>query len=164
MFDIDHFKHFNDTFGHEAGDTVLRVLGEFLQKRIRGEDVACRYGGEEFTLILPESSLDATRQRAQQLLQEVKCLDLQHRGNALSRITLSMGVAALPEHGLTAEDILRAADAALYRAKAAGRARVVVADKLLGLAEPQSHSEVLRTTTLPKDTLLLENRSAASLT
>jgi diguanylate cyclase (GGDEF)-like protein/PAS domain S-box-containing protein len=131
MFDIDHFKHFNDTFGHEAGDTVLRVLGDFLQKRIRGEDIACRYGGEEFTLILPEASLDATRQRAEQLLQEVKLLDLQHRGQALSSITLSMGVAAFPEHGLTAEEILRAADAALYRAKATGRARVVVADKLL---------------------------------
>jgi diguanylate cyclase (GGDEF)-like protein/PAS domain S-box-containing protein len=140
MFDIDHFKHFNDTFGHEAGDTVLRVLGDFLQKRLRGEDIACRYGGEEFTLVLPEASLDATRQRAEQLLQEVRCLDLQHRGESLSSITLSMGVAAFPEQGLTAEDILRAADAALYRAKAAGRARVVVADKLLGTPEPRPHS------------------------
>ena len=128
MFDIDHFKHFNDTFGHEAGDAVLRVLGDFLQKRMRGEDIACRYGGEEFTLVLPEASLDATRQRAEQLLQEVKHLDLQHRGQSLPSVTLSMGVAAFPEHGSAAEDILRAADAALYSAKASGRDRVVVAD------------------------------------
>ena len=127
MLDLDHFKHFNDTFGHEAGDTLLRELGSLLQNNIRGEDIACRYGGEEFTLILPEGSLEITQQRADFLREAVKRLEVQHRNQPLGRITVSMGVAIFPEHGRTGEALLQAADAALYRSKDAGRDRVTTA-------------------------------------
>ncbi|MWY86369.1 GGDEF domain-containing protein, partial [Francisella tularensis] len=113
MLDIDHFKRFNDTFGHEAGDTVLRELGLLLQQYVRQSDIACRYGGEEFTLILPEASLKIVRQRAEQLRQGAKQLQVQHRRQSLGAITLSLGVACFPEHGLSAETVIRDADAAL---------------------------------------------------
>lgn len=127
MLDIDHFKQVNDTHGHDVGDEVLRSLGRFLQARIRGEDIACRYGGEEFMLILPDAPLDVTRKRAEQLWKEVKELQIPLAGKKLEPPTVSFGVAVYPEHGETREAILRAADAALYRAKAEGRDRVVVA-------------------------------------
>jgi diguanylate cyclase (GGDEF)-like protein/PAS domain S-box-containing protein len=127
MIDLDHFKHFNDTFGHEAGDTLLRELGSLLQNNIRGEDIACRYGGEEFTLILPEGSMDVTRQRAEFLREAIKHIDVQHRGQPLGRITTSMGVAVFPEHGRTGKALLESADAALYRSKNDGRDRVTIA-------------------------------------
>ena len=127
MLDIDHFKRFNDTFGHEAGDTVLRELGLFLQEYVRQSDIACRYGGEEFMLILPEASLDIVQQRAEQLRQGAKQLQVQHRSQSLGAIALSLGVACYPEHGLTGETVIRAADAALYCAKAEGRDTVRVA-------------------------------------
>jgi diguanylate cyclase (GGDEF)-like protein len=130
MLDIDHFKDFNDTFGHAAGDALLHDLGSFLQARIRRGDIACRYGGEEFMLILPESSLDDTRQRAEQLREEIKHLSVQHDGQSLSAITVSLGVAAFSEHISTVEAILRAADLALYRAKSEGRDRVVVVQSI----------------------------------
>ena len=128
MIDIDHFKHFNDTNGHAAGDALLRELGEFLQRRIRGEDVACRYGGEEFILIMPEAFLEAAHQRAELLRQGAKGLRIRDAGQSLGGITLSLGVAIYPQHGRTIENILRAADSALYRAKQDGRDRVVVAE------------------------------------
>src|SRR5205807_663641 len=83
MLDLDHFKSFNDSLGHEAGDTVLRELGHFVQSRTRQEDIACRYGGEEFTLILPEASLEVTRQRAERLREDVKQLNVQYLGQIL---------------------------------------------------------------------------------
>ncbi|MCI0529788.1 MAG: diguanylate cyclase [Nitrospira sp.] len=126
MLDIDHFKRFNDAFGHDAGDHLLRNLGTFLQAHIRGEDIACRYGGEEFTLILPGASLDVTRQRAEQIRQGVKHLSIMYSGQSLGPITLSLGVAVFPEHGSTIESIVRTADLALYQAKAAGRDRVMI--------------------------------------
>jgi diguanylate cyclase (GGDEF)-like protein len=127
MLDIDHFKEFNDTYSHEAGDTLLRELGSSLQTYIRGEDVACRYGGEEFILILPDTTLDAASQRAEQLRAAVQRLTLQHRSQSLKPVTISVGVALFPDHGGSGDDVLRAADAALYRAKADGRNRVVIA-------------------------------------
>jgi diguanylate cyclase (GGDEF)-like protein len=132
LLDIDHFKRYNDAFGHEAGDALLRELGAFLQTQIRGEDIACRYGGEEFTLILPEASLEITQRRAEQMRQGVKKLKIQHKGELLGTITLSLGVAALRAHGTTAAEILRAADAALYRAKELGRDRVEVGESVVG--------------------------------
>lgn len=128
MIDLDNFKTFNDTFGHDAGDTLLRELGSLLQSKVRGEDIACRYGGEEFTLILPEATIDGTRQRAEQIRGVVKRLKLRHRDHPLGRVTISVGIAMYPNHGPTGEDVLRAADEALYRAKGEGRDRVVVAD------------------------------------
>ena len=127
MLDIDHFKRFNDTFGHEAGDTLLRELGSFLNKQIRGGDFACRYGGEEFALIFAEVSLKDIRQRTEKMREEIKNLSVQHNGRTLESITLSLGVALFPDHGTTGKVLLQAADAALYEAKHKGRDRVVIA-------------------------------------
>ena len=126
MLDVDYFKHFNDTHGHEAGDAVLRELGHFFRKNTRGEDIACRYGGEEFLLIMPEASLQNTIRRAGALREGVQNLRIVHQNTQL-RVTISLGVAALPEHGITVDDAVKAADAALYEAKNKGRNRVVVA-------------------------------------
>ncbi|HEX2713801.1 MAG TPA: diguanylate cyclase [Candidatus Acidoferrales bacterium] len=128
MLDLDHFKRFNDNYGHEAGDAMLRELGEFLRMRTRREDIACRYGGEEFVLVLPEASVEVTWHRAERLREEFKHLNLQHRGHSLGTVTLSLGLAFFPEHGSTVGDILRAADNALYRAKAEGRDRVILSE------------------------------------
>ena len=130
MLDLDHFKRFNDTHGHEAGDTLLRELGEFLRTRTRREDIACRYGGEEFVLVLPEATIEVTRQRGERLGDEFKRLNVQHRGQSLGAVSLSIGVAVFPDHGLTVEDLLRASDQALYRAKAEGRNRVVLGERV----------------------------------
>jgi diguanylate cyclase (GGDEF)-like protein len=127
MLDLDHFKEFNDTFGHEAGDVLLRELGSFLQRHIRRQDIACRYGGEEFTLILPEASLEVTRERAEQLLKRIEQLQVDYQGQVLGTLSVSAGVAALPDQGSNSEAVLRAADGALYQAKAQGRNRVSVA-------------------------------------
>lgn len=127
LLDVDHFKRFNDTFGHQAGDTVLREVGRFLNRNIRGKDLACRYGGEEFILIIPEATLDYTIQRASYLRSGIKSLRIEHDGQLLGSITSSFGVACFPEHGLTLQAVIAAADAALYRAKASGRDRVISA-------------------------------------
>ena len=126
MLDLDHFKRFNDTFGHDAGDSLLRELGPLLRERLRKSDIACRYGGEEFVLILADSSLEDTRQRVEQIRGLIKELKIRHGDQRLAPIAVSAGVAAAPEHGSTAPDLLRAADNALYAAKQGGRDRVVV--------------------------------------
>jgi diguanylate cyclase (GGDEF)-like protein/PAS domain S-box-containing protein len=125
MIDIDHFKPVNDTFGHAAGDTLLRAIGALLLAHTRAEDIACRYGGEEFTLILPDSALEDTWRRAEQLRTAVKRLRVRHGGEPLDAITISAGVASYPEHGTVPEALLRAADLALYQAKAEGRDRII---------------------------------------
>jgi len=128
MIDIDHFKRFNDVHGHAAGDRILRELGKFLQSHIRGEDIACRYGGEEFILIMPDVFLEAAKNRAEQLRREAKELRVEDAGQLYAGITLSIGVALYPLHGRTIENVLRAADSALYRAKQEGRDQVVLAE------------------------------------
>ena len=100
--------------------------GQLLYLRFRGADIACRYGGEEFTLILPEASVEATLQRGEELREAVGGIRLEHLGQPLGVITLSLGVAAFPDHGSNKESLLRIADAALYRAKKEGRNRVVI--------------------------------------
>ncbi|HKQ62751.1 MAG TPA: diguanylate cyclase [Candidatus Polarisedimenticolaceae bacterium] len=127
MLDLDHFKNFNDQHGHDAGDFVLRAVADFLRRRVRADDIVCRFGGEEFVLIMPESGADDTARRAEQLREELKGLRLDHQGKQLGPLSTSVGVAVHPDHGPTMEQLLRAADASLYRAKAAGRDRVVVA-------------------------------------
>ncbi|MDQ7841073.1 MAG: diguanylate cyclase [bacterium] len=127
MLDLDHFKQFNDTFGHSAGDALLRELGTMLRANLRAGDIACRFGGEEFVLILPEAALDCARTRAEQFREAAKHLHVSHLGESLGPVTVSLGVAAFPEHGTGGEALLEAADAALYRAKSEGRDRVVVA-------------------------------------
>ena len=128
MIDIDRFKLFNDTFGHEAGDILLRELGSVFSSITRGGDIACRYGGEEFLLILADATLETGCERAAKLREQVANLQISHRAETLRRITLSIGVAGFPEHGTSAAQIVKSADEALYRAKAAGRDCVVVAD------------------------------------
>jgi diguanylate cyclase (GGDEF)-like protein len=125
MADIDFFKRINDTAGHAAGDEVLRELGRFFTLHLRPYDVACRFGGEEFTLILPGSTLETSARQAERLRESVRELTPSFEGRPLGPLSLSLGVAAFPEDGDTAEALLSAADAALYRAKAAGRNRVV---------------------------------------
>jgi diguanylate cyclase (GGDEF)-like protein/PAS domain S-box-containing protein len=127
MIDVDRFKNFNDTYGHEAGDAVLRELGVFLRNNTRGGDIACRYGGEELTLILPEANLKETQQRAEEIRQGIKYLKIDQDNQSLGVITVSIGVACFPENGSTGADALQAADRALYRAKELGRDRVVCA-------------------------------------
>ncbi|MGH9501217.1 MAG: diguanylate cyclase [Terriglobales bacterium] len=128
MLDVDRFKKFNDMFGHDAGDTVLRELGDYLSKFIRRGDLACRYGGEEFTLVLPDSSLEDTRRRAEELRATFQQLSIKYRDLVLGKVSLSLGVAALPEHGTTPGDLMAAADGALLLAKQRGRDLVLVAE------------------------------------
>ena len=127
MLDVDDFKHFNDTWGHAAGDEILRELGSLLLRQVRGEDIACRYGGDEFILILPDASREVTSERAELICEYAGMFHLQFEGQSLAAVTLSLGVAVFPEHGSTSAAILKAVDGALYRAKREGRGRVVVA-------------------------------------
>jgi len=128
MLDLDHFKKFNDTYGHDAGDTVLRETASFLVKSVRGEDIVCRFGGEEFVIILPMADLKATQARGERIRSKLRELAVLHQGQSLGMITVSVGVAVLPQHGINPKDLVEAADAALYRAKRDGRDRVVVAE------------------------------------
>jgi diguanylate cyclase (GGDEF)-like protein/PAS domain S-box-containing protein len=127
MADIDFFKQFNDRHGHAAGDALLARLGEFLKARIRGADVACRFGGEEFILILPESSAENTCKRMDKIREDVQSLDIQYHGEPLAAVTLSFGISTYPDQGVESETLIGAADAALYRAKLEGRNRIVAA-------------------------------------
>ncbi len=128
MLDVDDFKRFNDTWGHPAGDEILRELGSLLLRQVRGEDIACRYGGDEFMLILPDASEEATRDRAEQICNHARQFHFQIDGQSLAAVTLSLGIAVFPEHGSTSATLLRTVDAALYRAKREGRGRVAAAD------------------------------------
>lgn len=127
MIDIDHFKHFNDMHGHDAGDTLLREFGSFLLHKIREYDIVCRYGGEEFICILPETTLEKALERAEELRISLQSFRVEHLGHALGMVTISAGVAIYPTHGTTEKTIVKAADEALYRAKKSGRNRVVAA-------------------------------------
>ncbi len=129
MLDIDHFKQFNDTYGHTAGDILLQTLGRVLQSSIRAEDIACRYGGEEFVLVLPDAGLEDTFRRAEQVRLRVREMTIEHHGQLVAPITVSAGVAAAPDHGETVDALISAADFALYRAKAEGRDCVVMAPR-----------------------------------
>jgi diguanylate cyclase (GGDEF)-like protein/PAS domain S-box-containing protein len=128
MLDLDHFKNFNDTYGHDAGDTVLRETASFLLKSVRAEDFVCRFGGEEFIIILPAADLRAAQARAERIRTKLRELRVLHQGKPLPMITVSVGVAVLPQHGTTPKGLIEAADAALYRAKRQGRDRVVTAE------------------------------------
>lgn len=127
MFDLDHFKRFNDTFGHDAGDTVLHEIGAFLFRNTRTDDIACRYGGEEFVLIFPNSSADAAEKRVEQLRSSIKNLNIVHRGQPLGPVTISVGIAAYPVNGSSPSQLIANADAALYQAKRGGRDKIVLA-------------------------------------
>ncbi|MFZ5449203.1 MAG: PAS domain S-box protein [Thermodesulfobacteriota bacterium] len=127
MLDLDRFKQYNDTFGHHAGDELLRALGRLIKSQIREDDIACRYGGEEFLIIMPGASLEVTLDRTEQLRRCVKQLHELRPGQFLHPITISIGLAVFPDHGSTGSALIQAADAALYRAKKEGRDRVMEA-------------------------------------
>ena len=125
MIDLDHFKRINDTHGHQAGDFVLTAIAGLLRNQIRSSDIVCRYGGEEFALVLPEASLDNVRLRAEHIRAAIKRLDFRHEGVPLGGITASLGVALFPHHADSPDSLIRAADEALYAAKGVGRDRIV---------------------------------------
>jgi diguanylate cyclase (GGDEF)-like protein/PAS domain S-box-containing protein len=125
IMDIDRFKLINDTYGHKAGDLILQALGEMLKTNIRREDIACRYGGEEFVVVMPGASLQTAQKRAEIIRARIEALQVAFESWNL-HVTVSLGVAAYPQHGATGEDVLIRADRALYRAKQEGRNRVVV--------------------------------------
>jgi diguanylate cyclase (GGDEF)-like protein len=127
MLDIDHFKAFNDGFGHAAGDQMLRSIGSLILTNLRAGDIACRYGGEELLLILPEATVEAAAHRAEEIRVRARKLEVTHMEKLLGPVTVSLGVAVYPSHGRTRDELLAAADAALYKAKQDGRDRVVVA-------------------------------------
>jgi len=128
MLDMDHFKAFNDRHGHAVGDLALAAFGSLLQAKCRAEDIACRYGGEEFTLILPETSLETAIARAEDIRSGAALLRI-GENDSLPRISVSIGVASMPQHGDVGLALMRAGDMALYRAKHEGRDRVIVADQ-----------------------------------
>jgi diguanylate cyclase (GGDEF)-like protein/PAS domain S-box-containing protein len=129
MIDIDHFKRFNDQHGHDAGDFVLSAVARAVSSNIRPSDIACRYGGEELAIVLPETTLECARDRAEEMRRAIRETNLTHLGQTLPGPTASFGVAVYPEHGTRPADLLKAADQALYRAKHEGRDRVCVAGK-----------------------------------
>jgi diguanylate cyclase (GGDEF)-like protein len=130
FLDLDHFKRFNDTFGHDAGDMVLQSLADVFRTFFRSTDICCRYGGEEFAVIMPESSSEDAAFRADALRLEVKRLRLRYKRETLGPMSISAGVAAFPEHGSTSEQLLKIADQCLYESKARGRDVVTVASAL----------------------------------
>ncbi len=127
MMDVDHFKRFNDTFGHEAGDLVLREIGNVLTTHTRGSDIVSRLGGEELLVVLPGANGRNAELKAEQLRGEISKLRMVHAGRDLGEVTISIGVSFYPNHGVAGEELIRSADAALYAAKRAGRDRVIVA-------------------------------------
>jgi diguanylate cyclase (GGDEF)-like protein len=131
MIDIDHFKQFNDTFGHAAGDVVLREVAECMRVGVRGEDIVCRFGGEEFVVIMPEIATRGALDRAELLRRMVGDLSLRFHGQPLRQITISIGVAMFPDNSDNPDELLRSADHAMYAAKHKGRNRVVAADRSL---------------------------------
>ena len=142
--DVDHFKKFNDNHGHDAGDMVLRAVGDLLIKHCDGDEVPCRMGGEEFMLLLPDIPFDTLKARIEKLRRDVAAITVRYGEKTLPKITISSGIASYPEHGHMPQDLLRIADEALYIAKDNGRNQVVVAER-----KKSDENEVK---TLPKNT------------
>lgn len=143
VLDIDHFKGFNDLYGHDAGDAVLREFAAFLQESIRAEDIACRYGGEEFVVIMPGAVAEAALQRAEQIREGIKEIELRRNGKPVPRINVSIGVSIFPEHGNNMDQLFSAADAALYEAKEEGRDRVKLAPTSQASSEARQDRRVV---------------------
>jgi len=129
VLDIDHFKRYNDTMGHDTGDILLSHFAKILLGKTRKEDVAVRYGGEEFVFLMTRANTKLAEKRAKEISKAVKEMDITHKQESIGNVTVSIGVASYPEHGKTLADLLHVADKALYKAKADGRDRVVVAKK-----------------------------------
>jgi len=131
MLDIDHFKTINDSYGHETGDAVLKELGEILRNITRTEDIACRYGGEEFVICLPGAELSTASTRAELIRETMSSTKFYHEGKTMDHVTVSLGVSVYPDHGENALDLIKTADKALYQAKESGRNQVVIAQSAI---------------------------------
>jgi len=127
MLDLDHFRRFNEEFGHDAGDMALREAATVLVENVRTSDVVSRVGGEEFLLIFPGASIEAALRKIDRIREKMKALEILHRGQRLPPVTFSAGAAGYPANGIAPDVLLRAADKALYEAKHAGRDRSVLA-------------------------------------
>ena len=141
MADIDKFKVFNDSFGHTAGDIVLKEVAAMLRRSVRTEDIVCRYGGEEFLIVLPDSSLQSVSERAEQLRDSIAKLDLQHAGHALGKVTASFGISFSQDGVLTPEILLRYADEALYESKRRGCNCVSLSDSVTNLLNAEKQEK-----------------------
>jgi diguanylate cyclase (GGDEF)-like protein len=130
--DVDHFKAFNDNHGHDAGDTVLRHVGEIMSAMFTDDAIPCRFGGEEFVVLLPGTPIEDAVARAEELRAKVEALNIRYADGHLPRVTISAGIAAFPEAGGNLMDILKVADDALYRAKQNGRNRVERSNEMAG--------------------------------
>ena len=126
LFDIDRFKKINDTFGHDAGDLVLSNLSAVVLASIRESDIACRYGGDEFIIILPDTSIETAEKRAETLRNNIAIMELDYKGEAIDKITTSIGLATYPQHGTKRDTLIKSADDAAYRAKKSGLNQVAV--------------------------------------
>ena len=126
MLDVDHFKRVNDEHGHQTGDQVLQALGSLLTRHARSIDRVCRYGGEEFTVILPETSSHLAMSMAERIRLAVAAEPLDIGTSAHIRVTLSIGIATYPEQLSTIQELVKAADVAMYTSKLAGRNRTTV--------------------------------------
>jgi diguanylate cyclase (GGDEF)-like protein len=126
MLDIDGFKGFNDTYSHNAGDVLLKALGALFLKQLRASDIVCRYGGDEFVLVLPDANAAQVSERLDRIRTEAKNMECRYEGRILPAASLSVGVAQWPDHGATFEDLIKSADSALYSAKHGGRDQVRV--------------------------------------
>lgn len=125
IFDVDNFKSYNDSNGHDAGDFVLTEISRLIHAHLRKGDVACRYGGEEFVVIMPGAPVEAVMERADRIRRTVEEHEFVYKGQSLEKVTVSIGVSSHPVHGEAVEEVVKAADSALYQAKQAGRNRVV---------------------------------------
>lgn len=132
MFDVDHFKSFNDRWGHEAGDLVLKAVAQTARRVVRSSDVVARFGGEEFVVVLSEANASTAMSRADALRREISALELTYRDKALDRVAISVGVCCAMGGKITADELLRLADMAMYEAKQSGRDRTVLKDLLSG--------------------------------
>ena len=126
MMDVDHFKVFNDTFGHAAGDAVLKSVANYLRSHVRAADIVCRYGGEEFILLMPQTTIEQASAAGEKLRKTVESFSFP---GVARPVTISAGVASFPTDGDSRDALVSAADRALYAAKQGGRNRVIVASK-----------------------------------
>lgn len=127
MLDLDNFKSFNDKRGHAAGDAILREMGKLLLGHVRGDDIPCRYGGDEFLIVLPDASREIIQERAERLSEHAQHFNVEFEGQMLTGVTLSIGIANFPENGATSAEVLKAADAVLYHSKRSRKGKAVLA-------------------------------------
>lgn len=131
VLDIDHFKQVNDNYGHDIGDLAIKTIADYLSEQFRESDMVCRFGGEEFLVIMPEIGINLAERRAEELRQGIKELTIRTNSISLDPITVSIGIALLPTHGHNSKDLFIAADSALYEAKESGRDQVKISSSIL---------------------------------